>query len=134
MSLLNPYDSSGSSLATTPMKDSTISVSLTNASWIVGVTVTGALLTGVLILIQWFALDWVSVRVLRYPEDLGTYDWAFIASPILPLLMLFFFRWISPKLWTLKRIVAMTIFGWIVAVVLIATVGIEYHFWIGGTL
>ena len=116
------------------MKDSTISVSLTNASWIVGVTVTGALLTGVLILIQWFALDWVSVRVLRYPEDLGTYDWAFIASPILPLLMLFFFRWISPKLWTLKRIVAMTIFGWIVAVVLIATVGIEYHFWIGGTL
>ncbi len=106
----------------------------TSFSLVVGVTVTGALLTGVLILLQWFVLDWVSVRVLRYPEDLGKYDWAFIGSPILPLLLLSVFSWISPRLWTLKRIVAMTIVGWIIAVVLIATIGIGYHFWIGGTL
>ncbi len=45
--------------------------------------------------LQWHCSHWridpasvvrpryVTVRVLRYPDDLGTYDWTFLGSPIL---------------------------------------------------
>ncbi len=132
--LLNPYDSSESLVTSTPSLECRAASSPTSFAYSLGSILVGAVYTGLLILLQWCVLDYVTVRVLRYPEDLGTYDWTFIGSPILPLLTLLFFRWISPRLWTLERIVAMTVAGWLVAGVLIATIGIGYHFWIGGTL
>jgi hypothetical protein len=94
----------------------------------------GCILTGVVILLQCCVLDYVSVRVLHYPEHLGSFDWTFLGSPILTLSILLLFRWASPTIWTLKRIFAMTVLGWALSVVLIVTFGIGYHFWIGGTL
>lgn len=132
--LRNPYESQLNLLEsqqTYQPSNETASVSI---AWVLCVVAIGTFLTGLMILLQWCVLDYVTVRVLRYPEDLGTYDWTFLGSPILPLLTLLLFRWASPTIWTLKRISAMTILGWLLAVVLIVTFGIGYHFWIGGTL
>ncbi len=114
--MLNPFDSQQSSVESRPTDKATSDGVPISIAWRLCVLAIGTVLTGVSILLQWCVLDYVTVRVLRYPDDLGTYDWTFLGSPILPLVILLLFRWVSPKTWTPKRLLAMTIIGWLLAI------------------
>ena len=85
---LNPYTSPKSS---TPIANDQAAESLAPFGLAFCIMIAGTSLTGVFILLQWCLLDYVTVRVLRYPEDLGIYVWAFMGTPILPLFSLSLF-------------------------------------------
>ena len=86
------------------------------------------------VLLQYNALDYFVVRLRPYPAEANTYDWVLLLFPITPALVL--------SALSSTRILRLTIgigfsswiFGLILAVPLIATVGIWFHFAIGGTL
>jgi xanthine/uracil permease len=99
-----------------------------------GFIVSGLVLTGITILAQWCVLDYVSVRILKYPEELGRYDWMLLGSPVFPFCILLLAKHRYPGTIRKRSIFVATILGWIFAILLIVTIGINYHLWIGGTL
>jgi hypothetical protein len=86
------------------------------------------------VLLQYIALDYFVVRLRPYPAEANTYDWVLLMFPITPALVLSALS--STRILRLKIGLGFSswIFGLILAVPLIATVGIWFHFAIGGTL
>ena len=88
----------------------------------------------VICLMQYIALDYFIVRMRPYPAEANAYDWTMLFFPILPTALLIgAARTKSLRLDT-SILIAALLLGFVLAVPLIATVGIWFHFAIGGTL
>ncbi len=79
-------------------------------------------------------LDYFVVRIRPYPAEANSYDWAIFVFPVLPALLLF--GAVRSRILRLAAgpAVASLLLGLVLAVPLIATIGIWFHFAIGGKL
>ncbi len=80
------------------------------------------------------ALDYFVVRLRPYPAEANAYDWALLLFPVTPALVLTALSTTRILRLSIGLGLSSWLFGHILAVPLIATVGIWFHFAIGGTL
>jgi hypothetical protein len=85
-------------------------------------------------LLQYIALDYFVVRLRPYPAEANVYDWALLLFPIMPALLLTALSTARILRLNIGLGLSSWLFGLILAVPLIATVGIWFHFAIGGRL
>ncbi|MGB7328466.1 MAG: hypothetical protein WBD31_26555, partial [Rubripirellula sp.] len=85
-------------------------------------------------LLQYLLLDWFTVRVWPYPERATKHDWLLLLFPVLPSITLLLLRCTRLLAPSGGAIVAAWFLGTILSVPLVFTVGIWFHFAIGGTL
>ena len=83
---------------------------------------------------QYIALDYFVVRVRPYPAEANDYDWTMLFFPILPTMLLFGAARTKTLRLNAGVLIASLFLGFVLAVPLIATIGIWFHFAIGGTL
>lgn len=86
----------------------------------------------VVLLAQFLVLDYITVRIRPYPNEVQEYDWTTMLFPLLPLLLLILAR---------RRFV---LSGWAITGILVGglalflplavTLGMWFHFAIGGSL
>jgi hypothetical protein len=82
---------------------------------------------------QYIALDYFVVRIRPYPDEAHDYDWTMWFFPVLPTMLLIGAVRITPLRLDTGVLIASLIIGFVLAVPLIATIGIWFHFSIGGT-
>ncbi len=86
------------------------------------------------VFLQWCVLDYYVVRIVPYPEQVHDYDWICLLFPILPALALcLWLRWSGWGL-TWLSLISVSGFGSILSLALITTLGVWFHFLIGGSL
>ncbi|WP_417737239.1 hypothetical protein [Rosistilla oblonga] len=91
-------------------------------------------LAALLNLAEFLVLVWFTVRVWPYPDEVGERDWLILAFPVLPLIVLATicrFRILDLHA---GSVLGAGILGFICSIPLCATVGIWFHFAIGGKL
>ncbi|WP_145167558.1 hypothetical protein [Rubripirellula lacrimiformis] len=93
-------------------------------------TATAALLN----LAEFLVLDWFTVRVWPYPDEVGQRDWFILAFPLLPLIVLAMISRFRLLDLHAGSVLGAGILGFICSIPLCATVGIWFHFAIGGKL
>jgi hypothetical protein len=94
----------------------------------------GALLVAGVCLLQYMGLDVFVVRFRPYPAEANDYDWLIVLFPVVPALTLAALS--STRILPLDLVLGLIswITGLILAVPLVLTVGIWFHFAIGGSL
>jgi hypothetical protein len=85
-------------------------------------------------LLQYIVLDYFVVRLRPYPAEANAYDWALLLFPVLPAFVLIALSTLRILRLSFGVGFSSLLVGLILAVPLIATVGIWFHFAIGGTL
>ena len=80
------------------------------------------------------ALDFYVVRFRPYPAEVHRYDWLIILFPIVPAILLVALAKTRTLHLDIGLGIASWFFGLLLAVPLIATVGVWFHFGIGGKL
>lgn len=88
----------------------------------------------VLYLLQFMALDYFSVRMRPYPEEVHKYGWTLWFFPVIPVIYLHMLRRRSKETWPAWKVIAAFFLGTCIAFPMIASVGIWFHFAIGGHL
>ena len=85
-------------------------------------------------LAQYCALDYFVVRIRPYPDEVHDYDALLLLFPVLPIALLLL---IANTCWQSMRggvLIASVFVGFFFSIPLIATVGVWFHFAIGGKL
>ncbi len=85
-------------------------------------------------LIQYMALDYCVVRLRPKPRDATAYDWTIMFFPFPCAMILLLLSFTKVLKLDLSLGVAAWVFGMILAIPVMATVGVWFHFAIGGTL
>ena len=85
-------------------------------------------------LAEFFALDYFIVRIRPYPDEANAHDGTLLMFPVLPTLLLWIARQTRFQQFTIGQIATSLFFGFVLAIPLIATVGLWVHFAIGGSL
>lgn len=85
-------------------------------------------------LTQYLALDFFVVRVRPYPQGAGHYDWTLILFPVLPTVFVFASKRIGILKLALGQCLSSILLGLILAIPLVGTLGVWFHFAIGGRL
>lgn len=85
-------------------------------------------------LMQYMALDFYSVRIRRYPNEGVSSDWLILLFPVLPAVAQLCISHTRVLRLEIAACIASLCFGMVLAAPLIATVGIWFHFMIGGTI
>ena len=85
-------------------------------------------------LVEYLVLDYFVVRIRPYPAEANNYDWTILFFPAIPALLLFVA--LRSRILRLDTgpAVASLLLGLVLSIPLIATVGIWFHFAIGGKL
>jgi len=83
---------------------------------------------------QYITLDYFVVRMRPYAAEANAYDWTMLFFPILPTALLIGAARTKAFKLDASVLIAAFFLGFVLAVPLIATVGIWFHFAIGGTL
>lgn len=96
--------------------------------------VLATVLVGLIYLVQFMALDYFVVRMRPYPDEVHHHNWALLLFPILPGVVLMIARRLFLLRLTAAQLVASVFAGILIGLPLIATVGIWFHFAIGGSL
>ncbi len=82
----------------------------------------------------WCVLDYVTVRVLPYPDRVRDFDWIAFGFPVLPFVVARLAWRSEPWERRLSLSVASTVVACLLAGTLIVMLGIPFHFSIGGDL
>lgn len=93
-----------------------------------------SLTVAVMYLMQYMALDFYSVRIRRYPNEGVSSDWLILLFPVLPAVAQLCISHTRVLRLEIAACIASLCFGMVLAAPLIATVGIWFHFMIGGTI
>jgi hypothetical protein len=80
------------------------------------------------------ALDYFVVRIRPYPTEANAYDWALLLFPVAPALVLSALSYTRILPLNIGLGFSAWLFGLILGVPLIVTIGIWFHFAIGGKL
>lgn len=81
----------------------------------------------------WCCLDFVTVRVLPYPENVHDFDWTTFAFPAIPFVLGALALRSEPLGRRLWMSLTSTVLACLLAGLLILTLGISFHLSIGGT-
>ena len=87
-----------------------------------------------LCLMQYLALDYFVVRMRPYPKEANHYDWTMILFPVLPTVLTFAFQRIGVLKLTVGWCLSSIFLGLLLSIPLVGTLGIWFHFAIGGSL
>ena len=85
-------------------------------------------------LAQFCALDFFVVRIRPYPDEVHDYDALLLLFPVLPIALLLFMANTRQQSARGGVLIAAIVAGFFVSMPLIATVGVWFHFAIGGKL
>ena len=85
-------------------------------------------------LLQYIALDYYVVRVRPYPEETHDFDWTMLFFPVLPTMLMIAAALTRSLRMDTGVLIGSLLLGFVLALPLIATIGVWFHFAIGGTL
>ncbi len=83
---------------------------------------------------QYITLDYFVVRMRPYPAEANAYDWTMLFFPLLPTALFIGVARTRTLPMDAGVLMAALFLGFVLAILLIATLGIWFHFAIGGTL
>ncbi|HAH47731.1 hypothetical protein [Gimesia sp.] len=87
-----------------------------------------------MIFLQWCVLDFYTVRMIPYPEQVHDNEWMILIFPVLPSIILFAWSKRSRSLLTPGVIVGAILLGIVLSIPLIGFFGVNFHLSIGGQL
>ncbi|MCA9023321.1 MAG: hypothetical protein KDA74_24400, partial [Planctomycetaceae bacterium] len=87
-----------------------------------------------MIFLQWCVLDYYTVRMIPYPEQVHDNDWTILIIPVLPSLLLIAWSKWSHSLLTPGQIIGAILLGMVLSIPLIGFFGVNFHLSIGGQL